>query len=297
GRSPKIYYTLDGSDPRLTTVSLPSSISTTLVAENSSKRVFVPVRTVSDNWKGGESFNDSAWPACVGSPGGVGFSRSAGYTHLISLDLAAQMLRRNATCYIRVPFTFNNNSDDFDSLILKVRYDDGFIAYLNGVEVARRNFTGIPTWSSNANTDHSDSEAINFENISVSARLSALQPGYNILAIHGMNSSTFSSDLLISAELVVGKSISPRGGGTLPNVLQYTGPITLTHSTQVKARILRGGTWSALNEATFAVGPVADNLRITEIMYNPDDPNTEYIELKNIGAETINLNLVSFTNG
>jgi hypothetical protein len=32
-------------------------------------------------------------------------------------------------------------------------------------------------------------------------------------------------------------------------------------------------------------------------MYNPEDPNTEYIELKNVGAETINLNLVKFTNG
>ena len=38
-------------------------------------------------------------------------------------------------------------------------------------------------------------------------------------------------------------------------------------------------------------------------MYHPqgadgsDDPNTEFIELKNIGTEPINLNLVSFTNG
>jgi hypothetical protein len=32
-------------------------------------------------------------------------------------------------------------------------------------------------------------------------------------------------------------------------------------------------------------------------MYNPFNPNTEYVELKNIGAETINLNLAKFTNG
>jgi hypothetical protein len=48
---------------------------------------------------------------------------------------------------------------------------------------------------------------------------------------------------------------------------------------------------------------VAESLRISEIMYhpaetgNPDDPNAEYIELTNIGAETINLNFVSFTDG
>jgi hypothetical protein len=32
-------------------------------------------------------------------------------------------------------------------------------------------------------------------------------------------------------------------------------------------------------------------------MYNPSDPNTEYIEVQNTGNETINLNLVRFTNG
>jgi hypothetical protein len=48
---------------------------------------------------------------------------------------------------------------------------------------------------------------------------------------------------------------------------------------------------------------VAESLRISEIMYhpqdagNPDDPNTEFIELKNIGTQTINLNLVKFTEG
>jgi hypothetical protein len=80
-------------------------------------------------------------------------------------------------------------------------------------------------------------------------------------------------------------------------------PITLNKSTRVKARVLSGTTWSAMNEATYAVGPVADNLRITEIMYNPkrtgnpSDPNKEFIELKNIGIDTLNLNLVSFTEG
>jgi hypothetical protein len=58
-----------------------------------------------------------------------------------------------------------------------------------------------------------------------------------------------------------------------------------------------------VHDTVFAVGPVAENLRISEIMYhpantgNPNDPNTEYIELTNIGTEPINLNLVRFTNG
>ncbi|HIJ54217.1 MAG TPA: hypothetical protein HPP66_13870, partial [Planctomycetes bacterium] len=80
----------------------------------------------------------------------------------------------------------------------------------------------------------------------------------------------------------------------------YAGLITLSKSTHVKARVLYGGTWSALNEAIFAIGPVKDDLRITEIMYHPkntDDPNAEFIELENIGPDTLNLNLVRFTEG
>jgi len=92
-------------------------------------------------------------------------------------------------------------------------------------------------------------------------------------------------------------------GGFSPAVIRYTGPITLPHSVQVKARALNVSTWSALNEAIYAVGPVAENLRISEIMYHPqaapdaNDPNEEFIELTNIGTQNINLNLVRFTNG
>ncbi|MHC4694519.1 MAG: lamin tail domain-containing protein, partial [Planctomycetota bacterium] len=84
---------------------------------------------------------------------------------------------------------------------------------------------------------------------------------------------------------------------------KYTHSVTLNKTTNVKARVLDGGTWSALNEAVFAVDPVVDNLRITEIMYHPqftgniNDPNKEFIELKNVGSDKLNINLVRFTEG
>ena len=48
------------------------------------------------------------------------------------------------------------------------------------------------------------------------------------------------------------------------------------------------------------ISGVAEKLRVTETMYhpmdtnNPNDPNTEYVELKNVGANTTNLNLAKF---
>ncbi len=89
----------------------------------------------------------------------------------------------------------------------------------------------------------------------------------------------------------------PREAINTAHAKPYTGPITLTHSVRVRARTFYGA-WSAINDVVFAVGPVAENLRISEIMYHPaEDPNAEYIELTNVGDEPINLNLVRFTDG
>ncbi len=53
-------------------------------------------------------------------------------------NVAAQMRDTNASAYLRVPFTVTNVAD-IDQLRLTMRYDDGFVAYLNGFEIARRN--------------------------------------------------------------------------------------------------------------------------------------------------------------
>ncbi|MEJ2704970.1 MAG: CotH kinase family protein, partial [Sedimentisphaerales bacterium] len=293
-----IYYTLDSNDP-LQSGTLQGSTGT-LVPESADKSVLVPARAIDDTWKENREYNDRGWMRCTGSPGGVGYERESGYEGYLSLDVAQQMYNSNTSCYIRIPFMFGGVGD-FDLLTLNIRYDDGFVAYLNGVEVARRNFSGRLQWNSSAAAARSDAEAVVFESIDLSAFLGTLQEGGNLLAIHGLNSSATDSDFLISPELLIGETgednEDPAGAS------RYTSPITLSKSTRVKARILSGNTWSALNEAVFSVGPVAENLRVTEIMYHPQaladagEPNEEFIELTNIGTEPINLNLVRFTNG
>jgi hypothetical protein len=289
-RQGTIYYTLDGSEPSLTTP--PQPVGTTLVTADAPKRVLVPSRTANiGDWRGSKPFDDSAWLAATG---GVGYERGTGYQGYIGADVGAQMYTFSSSCYIRIPFTFNGDKSTLKLMTLKMRYDDGFVAWLNGVEVARRNFEGNPTGSSAAATDRPDADALNFEPIDLSAYLGQLQPGANVLAIQGLNVSASDSDFLIAAELFV-STVASGQVSTGPET--FTSPILLARSARVKARVLSAGIWSALAETTFAVGPVAESLRISEIMYNPADPNTEYIELTNIGAETIDLSLVRFTDG
>ncbi|MBN1505583.1 MAG: lamin tail domain-containing protein [Sedimentisphaerales bacterium] len=291
-RSGTVYYTLDDMDPSQTTAPLPAD--TTLIAADAPKRVLVPLRVAVGDWCGAGLFDDSTWIQSSGAPGGVGYERSTGYESYITTDVGAQMYTICSSCYIRIPFILTQDKSQLQIMTLRMQYDDGFVAYLNGMEVARRNFTGDPTWSSAATSDHADSEAVNSEAIDISQHIDLLEPGANMLAIQGLNVSASSSDFLITAELVV-RVAAASDSPTASTV--FTSPIHLDRSTRVKARVKSGTIWSALAEATFAVGPVAESLRISEIMYNPVDPNAEYVELMNIGDEPIDLSLVRFADG
>ena len=293
-----IWYTLDDSDPRMPGATAEPGESVSLVAENAAKRVLVPTGTVNDDWRKDLGFDDSAW---LSGTGGVGYERNTGYESYFDIDVQDQMYGNNTTCLIRIPFDLTAaDLEELTELSLAVRYDDGFIAHLNGTEIQRVLADGASGWNASATANHSDTEAVGLATFNVTNQLDRLREGENLLAIHGLNVSTTSSDFLLSVELNGSKS--PVGGATASGVsataVRYSGPISLSESTHVKSRVLSGSTWSALNEAVFAVGPVAENLRISEIMYHPaDDPNAEFIELTNIGAETINMNLVALTNG
>jgi hypothetical protein len=300
--SKDIWYTKDGSEPRVPGSAADPVEQPAWAPENAPQRVLVPTGPVNDAWRGGAAFDDSAW---ISGTGGVGFERSTGFEQYFDIDVQSQMYGRNASCYIRIPFEVPiAGIQDVSGLLLKVRYDDAFIAYLNGIEVQRALFNGEPSWNSSASASHSDNDAVNFETFDISTHLNKLRLGQNMLAIQGLNAGATSSDFLISVELTASTdAVSTTPSGVSPPAIRYQGPITLDASTPVKARVLSGSTWSALNEAIFSVGPIAESLRISEIMYhpantgNPNDPNTEYVELTNIGSRTINLNLVKFTKG
>jgi len=173
---------------------------TTLINASSSLRVKIPYdNTLGDTWRG-VGFDDSGW---LGGLNGVGFDQtgiSPSLSPYIGTNVYSSMYNVNGTAYIRMPFSLED-ADSYDWLRLRVRYEDGFIAYLNGEQIASRNAPASPTWNSTAVTDRSKSAAVSQEEIPYLLPEDLLIEGNNVLAFQGLNSAAGSLDFLIQAEL------------------------------------------------------------------------------------------------
>ncbi len=123
--------------------------------------------------------------------------------------LAALMLSNNASAFTRIPFTVADPTA-FQTLKLRMRYDDGFAAYINGQLVASRNTPASPQWNSSATNTHSDT--LGYEDIVFANSPGLLVSGPNVLAIHGMNINATDADFLVLPELqgIVNGAYVPR---------------------------------------------------------------------------------------
>jgi hypothetical protein len=113
----------------------------------------------------------------------------------------------NETVYIRVPFVVVDPSA-IQALTLRMRFDDGMIAYINGQEVARVNAPapGTETWNSGALANRPDSNAIEPVDFAI-PQFDFLNVGANLLAVQGLNYRISSSDLLIIPELLATSNV------------------------------------------------------------------------------------------
>jgi hypothetical protein len=107
----------------------------------------------------------------------------------------------------------------------------------------------------------------------------------------------------------------PRSGSGTVAGTAYTGPLVLSDSVTVKARLLDGGTWSPLTTASFIVNAVPAgpaNLVISELCYQPAAPapgsaeylagfvsgsDFEYLELLNVSAGKVDLTNCQIAGG
>lgn len=123
-----------------------------------------------------------------------------GYQSVIGTDVSAAMTNRTASAYLRVPFTVEEPVN-YETLELRIRYDDAFVAYINGRMVASRNAPAAPAWNSTALSKRPKADALVAETMSLPVPSGLLVAGTNLLAIHGLNSSPVDPEFLLVPEL------------------------------------------------------------------------------------------------
>lgn len=149
------------------------------------------------NWRN-PSFNDGSWSD---DPGGFGFGDGDDAT-TISSSARSVMIRKTF---------FIPDTGDVLRAVLHMDYDDGFVAYLNGVEIARANIgvSGIrPLWNELATSSH---EALLFQGqspdsfaIDIDLFKRTIRNGVNVLAVEAHNYTASSNDLSCAPYLSFG---------------------------------------------------------------------------------------------
>lgn len=178
---------------------VPTGATTTIVATGAQSKSWVPTSSIYDATWTSRTFNDA--PFTIIGPTGVGYEQNPGDAVNFTAEIGRTIPVGTTSVYTRINFNLTTLAG-IDRLTLRMRYDDGFVAYINGVRVAEGFAPEVSQWNSLATGQRDDSLSEQFVDFDVSTVIPYLVTGQNVLAIHGMNSSNTSSDMLISPILV-----------------------------------------------------------------------------------------------
>jgi len=272
-------------------------------------------------------FNDSNW---LSGRTAIGYGESFIVTNL------SDMRGGYTTVYLRKTFEVTD-VDAIGTLKLEAKYDDGVNIWINGFHAAGGN---VPSDELPFNaTVNNRSENHNFSSLTLPEASGYLVSGTNVIAVQVINSYlSSSSDCFVDIRLIGERAESGEPPSTpysysrkpgkyeidadweSEEIMDFISDIQIPASAvnvgrtyrvrcRMKDNSRRWSHWS--DPIQFVAGEplsagVLENLRITEVMYNPtvpspDDPTDndefEFIELKNIGDESLDLTYVSFIDG
>ncbi len=111
--------------------------------------------------------------------------------------LASLMYGHNASARVRIPFMVADPAA-VSELSLRMNYDDGFAAWINGQPVASRNAPTPPAWNSAATAPHDPAAVEDFVYLPPPDLLAA---GTNLLALQGLNVAADDLDFLLGPQL------------------------------------------------------------------------------------------------
>lgn len=171
------------------------------ITKNSQWKYFYQDENPEGEWAGVD-YDDSAWEDGKGKMGYKVSTDSEGYNTV--MDYGSDSLKP-VRAYFRSTFNVDSPSE-IDSLKFDVLYDDGFIVYLNGKEIYRKNMLD----SLGAGEEQADEQANDWD-----AEFSIVSPelksGKNVLAVLLCQNSPESGDLTLRMNMTAAKKVSEDG--------------------------------------------------------------------------------------
>ncbi len=192
--------------PQITDVSygLAQSTSTvTVSSETAPVRYRLPVDGSAGLQWIAPDYDDSSWSS---EAQGLGFETTAGeFAPFLSAggNLLGTMYGKRSSLFVRVPFEIQSPGT-VSSLLVKLRYDDGFVAWLNGVEMAGNLAPDVDPlpWNAAATGERTDAQSIEWEEHTLTGGNLNLRAGKNVLAIQLMNRAAGNSDTLLQTAIL-----------------------------------------------------------------------------------------------
>ncbi len=303
-----------------------SDVSLELASVVSQEFTFDTIVDADTEWKYNQSGVDlgDAWrkPGYDDSSWGSGQSLLYVENSDLSWPKNTPLRLGETTYYFRTTFNLDASSDLNEvGAVIAPFVDDGVIIYINGEEAFRIGMpNGDVTHDTFANRTVTNAE---FEG-PFDLDLSLLKNGENVIAAEVHQTNANSSDIVFGLFVGISRPIDdptqsvpvyytldgsdPRleGGEISPAAVLYDSPIQISNSTRVRARAKNGDEWSAIDEANFIkqstqgdLAFIRENLRVTEVMYNPAlGSEFEYIEFFNVNeTDSIALGSLAFTDG
>lgn len=164
-------------------------------------------------------------PLWIGHPGAAA-----------ATDVSRLMHGINSSVYLRSEFELTRDAWP-TRLQLQIKYADGFIAYLNGVEVARRFAPPLVDFAAAATTEAPGGAADGEEQLDLTAFLGALKEGRNLLTFQALNGSATDAEFLLEPTLLAGQDLGLRYFAVpSPGAANGSGESSLLSQVQVSHR-------------------------------------------------------------
>jgi len=241
-------------------------------------------------------FDDSKWKS---GPSQLGYGENDENTVVGFIDVNPQRhgTQHNATTYFRKIVDIPDPAA-FSFFQADILYDDAYVIYVNGQEVARHpSLPENPAFDAYTRVDVSRENALR----TLSIPAAAFKSGANTIAVEIHQVFSVSSDISFDLTLT----------GRRPAAIEIAEPVADNVWLKSRTYDAENKTWSAMNAAFFSVNSEpahAGNIVISRIGFDPkadglnqrtvDGSRYEFVELMNVSTNrSVDLTGVSFVSG